>query len=1140
MWRTRQALLVSTPFPRSWMASLGLLFWLLAVCGVASAQSVQLSRTSLSFTNQAVGTTSSTLNVILTNTDAITPLTIGGITASGDYSESDNCAGSVAPSGSCTLLISFMPNSAGTLTGVITLSDDANNSPQLISTKGTGLVPLTVAPTSLAFGAVTVGSTSTAKIVTLTNSLNATVTFSFTTSGDYAAIGSGVNPCGTSLASLAACTLSVTFTPKTNGSIDGALTVSQTVDSILQIVALSGSGTGGQTPPLSFSPASLSFPSTVVGSTSADKTVLVTNNSSTTVTISTFPASTNYASAPGSASPCGGPLTAGNQCTVTVTFSPKQAGTITGSVTFSDDATINTQIVDLSGKAIGPVSVSPASLTFADQALGTTSAPETATVTNHQSTTLAIDSIIPSGDYGTVAIGTNPCGSTLPALTSCTIGVTFSPISRAGTIPGDLTVSSNAISSPQAVKLTGTTSGFLPRFAYVANAADNTISEYTVNLSTGQLRANGYVLAGAGPFSVVVAPSGKFAYVANASSHNVSAYSVNASSGTLTPVVGSPFAAGTLPGGVTVHPSGKFLYVANQGGNDVSGYTINATTGALTAITGSPFAAGQGPASVAIDPSGKFAYVNNEGGGDVSGYTIDATTGTLTAMAGSPFLSGSGALAVAIAPSGKFGYVGFSGATVQITAFSINPTTGVPTVVAGSPFFGAGGGSNVVVVDLSSKFVYAAGGSAGNNIAAFRVNATTGALTSVEGSPFAGGDNPSSATVDPTGTLLYMTNQSSNDVWAYAINPASGALTLLKTVRTQGAPASIFLSKGTTPVTYTPRFAYVADFSAATVSVFTIDYTTGALTQITGSPFPIPVEAFTVTTDPSGKFAYVTELGISAYTINATTGALTVVAGSPFSPAEPGPTQVAVDPSGRFAYVANYSSDSDVSAYTINATTGALTAVSGSPFPAGYFPFSVTVDPSGQFAYVANESDNDVSAYTINATTGALTQITGSPFAAGNQPVSVTVDPSGKFAYVANNGDNDVSAYTINATTGALTQITGSPFAAGNQPVSVTVDPSGKFAYVANIGDNDVSAYTINAATGALTQITGSPFPAGSEPRSVTDDPSGTFAYVANSGDNTVSAYTINATTGALTQITGSPFPAGGDPNSVITTGKIH
>jgi len=1132
------------PCPKSWMAMLGLLFWLLTGSGVASAQSVQLSRTSLSFPNQAVGTTSSSLNVILTNTDGITPLTISGITASGDYSESDNCAGSVAPSGNCTLLITFMPNSAGTLTGVITLSDDANNSPQLITTKGTGVVPLTVAPTSLPFGSVTVAVTSAAKTVTLTNDLNTSVTFSFTTSGDYAAIGSGTNPCGTSLIGHATCTLSVTFSPKTNGSINGALTVTQTVDSILQIVALSGSGTGGQTPPLSFSPTSLSFPSTAVGATSAGKTVVVTNNSSSTVTISSFPASTDYVSAPGNASPCGGALTAGDQCTVTVTFSPTQAGTIKGSVTFSDNATINRQILDLSGTAIAPVSVSPASLAFATQQLGTTSAPKTVTITNHQNTTLAIDSITPSGDYGTVAIGTNPCGSTLPELTSCTIGVTFSPIGRTGTIPGDLTVSSNAISSPQIVKLTGTTSGLLPRFAYVANSADGTVSEYTVNLSTGQLRENGYVFAGTGPDSVAVAPSGKFAYVGNGFSNNISAYTVNASNGTLTPITGSPYATGGGPVSLTVGPSGKFVYAANSGPGNISVYAIDGATGALTPVTGSPFTAGEDPNSVVVSPSGKFAYVANQGpaSADISAYTVDATTGALTPVDGSPFpfpsSDGGRPTAAAVNPAGNFLYV-TSNNDSDVAAFSINAATGALTLVSGSPFSVASDAASLTIAP-SGKFAYIAGGDGTSVVSAFNINAATGALTPVTGSPFAAGINPSSVTVDPTGTLLYVTNQGSNEVWAYAINAASGALTLLKTVRTQGQPGSMALSTGTTPVTYTPRFAYVANYSDNDVSAYTINATTGALTQITGSPFPAGVAPLSVTVDPSGKFAYVANYSdnVSAYTINATTGALTPVSGSPF-PAGNGPQSVTVDPSGKFAYVAN-EGDADVSAYTINATTGALTAVSGSPFPAGSLPFSVTVDPSGQFAYVANSLNNDVSAYTINATTGALTAVSGSPFPAGSIPLSVTVDPSGKFAYVANDSGNDVSAYTINATTGVLTQITGSPFPAGSGPFSVTVDPSGQFAYVANEGDNTVSAYTINATTGALTAVSGSPFPAGSGPISVTVDPSGKFAYVANDSGNDVSAYTINATTGVLTQATGSPFPAGREPFSVTTTGIVH
>ena len=105
------------------------------------------------------------------------------------------------------------------------------------------------------------------------------------------------------------------------------------------------------------------------------------------------------------------------------------------------------------------------------------------------------------------------------------------------------------------------------------------------------------------------------------------------------------------------------------------------------------------------------------------------------------------------------------------------------------------------------------------------------------------------------------------------------------------------------------------------------------------------------------------------YTINATTGVLTsigtIAAGT-------NPVSVTVDPSGKFAYVTN-SSTNDVSMYTINATTGALTSIG--TIAAGTDPVSVAVDPSGKFAYVTNSDSNDVSMYTINGTTGALTPI---------------------------------------------------------------------------------------------------------------------------------------------------------------------
>jgi 6-phosphogluconolactonase (cycloisomerase 2 family) len=144
----------------------------------------------------------------------------------------------------------------------------------------------------------------------------------------------------------------------------------------------------------------------------------------------------------------------------------------------------------------------------------------------------------------------------------------------------------------------------VPRFAYVPNLRDNTVSIYTVNASTGQLRDNGYVLAGRGPGALTL--GGSFLYVSNFYSNNVSAYRINASTGALTPLPGSPFKAGTGPASPQVSADGKFLFVANNGSNDVSAYRINSTTGTLSPVPGSPFAAGAGPYFVAVEPSRQY------------------------------------------------------------------------------------------------------------------------------------------------------------------------------------------------------------------------------------------------------------------------------------------------------------------------------------------------------------------------------------------------------------------------------------------------------------------------------------------------------------------------------------------------------
>jgi 6-phosphogluconolactonase (cycloisomerase 2 family) len=178
------------------------------------------------------------------------------------------------------------------------------------------------------------------------------------------------------------------------------------------------------------------------------------------------------------------------------------------------------------------------------------------------------------------------------------------------------------------------------------------------------------------PFSLAVDPSNKFVYVTNASPDSISAYSLSASTGELTRIDCDSATAGVQkclagsgPTSVVVDPTGKFAYVANSGGNSVSVFSINAGTGLLTRIDCDPSTAGVQdcvagivPASVAVDPTGKFVYVANYGNGaspsSVSAYSINASTGVLTkincitssaiACNGTDFLAGTGPQAIAI------------------------------------------------------------------------------------------------------------------------------------------------------------------------------------------------------------------------------------------------------------------------------------------------------------------------------------------------------------------------------------------------------------------------------------------------------------------------------------------------------------
>jgi len=341
-----------------------------------------------------------------------------------------------------------------------------------------------------------------------------------------------------------------------------------------------------------------------------------------------------------------------------------------------------------------------------------------------------------------------------------------------------------------------------------------------------------------------------------------------------------------------------------------------------------------------------------------------------------------------------------------------------------------------------------------------------------------------------------------------------------------------------------PEFSYV--LTGYAVSMYKVDSCTGTFTATTpasiATGYASPQQfAEQMVVDPLGRFAYVANLvsnasdlsTISMYTINSTTGVLT-----PTTPATVPtgwfPQGIAIDPLGRFVYTAN-TDDSSVSMFTINQSTGVLTPTtpaSVSTMIQGEFlsiPAFLTVDPTSRFLYVsASDSDGaTISMFTINQTTGFLTPTSPATVPTAGIPFQVVVAPSGKFAYVVNNlagGDDNlaVSQYTVDSATGVLTENSSYGVSAGNAPTAIAVDPTSKFAYVVNRLDNTVSMFSIDPNTGNLTLNSTATnrtatIATGTEPFRIDFDPTGKFVYVTNEG-SAASIYTVNSD-GTLTNI---------------------
>jgi hypothetical protein len=403
---------------------------------------VSLSPTNLTFTAVVdPNGGASAPQTIAVKSDGNISATIGSISASSAFAETNDCPSSLPPGSTCTIQVTFSPNAVGVMNGVVTATTAGSPKAYL---SGTGLAPVGFNPNSLDFGTVSTGISSAAQAVTLTNNQDKDLAISaINSSGDYLQI----NDCPASLAAGHTCTITVTFHPTATGTVPGALSVSTDALPGTQPVGLTGTGSGSVSSAVTISPSRLSFGNLEAGTVSAAKS-LTLHNTSTTSTLSITSVNASGPEYTETDTCAGKSISPGGTCTIQVKFQPPaDFAPISnpGAIKVVDSDGASPHVAGLSGTGVAPLSASSDVLDFGTLYYLDSAPPRAVTVTNNHNT--AQDLTFTNAGIGSVV---NSCPSTLASAAHCDLSVSFDANTSGGI--GNLTGS---------VSIAGSSGGFL-------------------------------------------------------------------------------------------------------------------------------------------------------------------------------------------------------------------------------------------------------------------------------------------------------------------------------------------------------------------------------------------------------------------------------------------------------------------------------------------------------------------------------------------------------------------------------------------------------------------------------------------------------------------------------------------------------
>ncbi len=690
-------------------------------------------------------------------------------------------------------------------------------------------------------------------------------------------------------------------------------------------------------------------------------------------------------------------------------------------------------------------------------------------------------------------------------------------------------------------------------FVGTANQLSDSITMFSVDLTTGILTLVGSFTTGPQPYAIAFSPNGLFVATANFGDGTVKVFAVDPATGQLTSIVDeynndiSIANTGTNPVDLSYSPNGFYLTVVNNGSNNLSVFSVDQVTGQLTPLVDqygndlSTVPVGNSPAALAYHPLGEQLSVVNSLDNTLSLFNVNTNTGGLEFN--SNFATGATPSDVDYSCSGAMlGVTNQSADTVRI--YSVAAGTGLLTEIGD---FTAG--TAPVALSFATNELFLAITNNSGSVTMYQVNVTL-QIVAKKSSTFPNGNFPVGTTpfagvFSPDSEYFIVANTGDSDLTMFRVlNDICGTIEKISPPYSIDFPTD---STGPKAATFSPTLSFIGIANTTDVSMYSMNGNTGFITKIpnpadVSGNYPAGNSPRFVAFAPNGRFVIFSSQSPSSnhlnlFSLDKATGILSPTPIQTLDGGSVAAEEVKYSPNGRFVAFGYSAISSDVTMCTVDNATGFLTKVIG-PTGSGNFTSGqtdtrgVSFSPDGHFLAVANSVDDTVSLFSVDQETGFLTNIqvisTGTPT---QRPVTSAYSCDGQFLAVANSTGNNIGMFSVDPTTGMLTFINNFSTGLGFNPESIAFHPSGRFVVVvAPTAGMNVKVFSIDLTTGTLTLVEQDLAGATALGLALNCNCGGRFMGVSNRGADTISMFEF---TGGITQ-GDAPFSQFVEPGSFL------